>query len=846
MQRLPIDLVLPDILAALRTHGAAVVVAEPGAGKTTRVPPAILSSGILGDAALVMLEPRRVAARAAARRIAAEIGEEVGESVGFQVRFERKGNARTRLWVLTEGVMTRRFQDDPFLDGTGCIVLDEFHERSIDADLALALAADIRREVRPDLKIVVMSATIDPEPVAAFLGGVPIVRAKGRAFPVTLEFLDKPDARRVPELMAQAIERHAPKAGGDVLAFLPGAGEIQRTAELLDQYARVAAVDVLPLHGDLPPEAQDRAIEPGPMRKIILATNVAETSLTIEGVTLVVDSGFMKQVRHDPRLGIDRLELKRISRASADQRSGRAGRTGPGKCVRLWTLGQDKGLDDADLPEIRRVDLAQTVLELAAWGVADPASFRWFEAPLAADLERATALLMRLGAIESASRTVTDVGRAMLRLPLHPRLARLIVEARRRGVVRDAAVLAAICSEKDIVLGHRAFGPGVALARENGPSDLLWRLDLYREAERGGFRSGVLAQLELDGRSCRSVQRIAAQIERAADDRSARREQGGDLETDLLKTVLAGFPDRVARRRAPKSPKALMIGGRGLSISERSVLRDDEFFVAVLAEGGRAGALSESQVRWASRVEVKWLEELWPGSVRRERGARFDAASERVQGVERRLFGDLLVEEKLGFEVDPAEAEAALAAACRADPRNALPRTEEFREFCVRWRCIAEWRPELGLPALDDQALGEAAAAACAGKRTLAEVRNGPIAEVLLGGLDRRQRHVLENEMPLRLSLPSGKSARVRYEVGRPPVISARVQDFFGLTDTPTIAGGKVACVVEILAPNYRPVQVTQDLRSFWKNTYQQVRKDLRNRYPKHNWPEKPPGMGES
>ncbi|HSK81079.1 MAG TPA: DEAD/DEAH box helicase, partial [Thermoanaerobaculia bacterium] len=542
---LPIDDVLPALLAALSAHPAAVLIAPTGAGKTTRVPPALLAAGVGDGKRIVMLEPRRIAARAAARRMAEEGGWALGREVGYQVRFERKAGPDTKILVVTEGILVTLLQADPFLEDVGVVVFDELHERNLQTDLSLAMARRVQREVRPDLKLLAMSATLDPGPVAAFLGDCPTIESRGRLHPVDVLYLERPDDRPLPGQIAAGVRRVLAATPGDVLAFLPGVGEIQRSAEALSGLAAEQDLAVLPLYGDLPAERQDEVLRPLSRRKVVLATNVAETSITIDGVTAVVDSGLVRRLRFDPATGLDRLELGRVSRASADQRAGRAGRQAPGVCLRLWPAWEHAALPERETPEIARVDLTGPALQLLSWGERDLAAFGWFEAPDPAALESAARLLAQLGATDSHG--VTALGRTLARLPVHPRIGRLLAEGHRLGHGREAALLAALLAERD---------PFPRAPRREGPlrssrSDLLDRLDALKSFERRDFAD----ETRLNPGAARFVLRARDQLAEIA-----RRELGGsgagaDREDALLRALLAAYPDRLARRREPRSSR---------------------------------------------------------------------------------------------------------------------------------------------------------------------------------------------------------------------------------------------------------------------------------------------------
>lgn len=750
---LPIDPFLPEIVATVRDRRAAIVVAAPGAGKTTRVPPALAADG-----PLILLQPRRVAARSLARRIAAEQGLTLGEEVGWQVRFERRFSPRTRLLVATEGILTARLQADPLLEGFRTVVLDEFHERSLHADLALALTKQAAR-ARDDLRVVVMSATLDASRVAAFLGGAPVIELPGRPHPVEVAYAAGRD-------VADAVRETAAREGGHVLVFLPGAPEIRRAqAALGDLAARGLAV--LPLHGSLSADEQDAALAASAKRKVILATNVAETSLTVEGVTDVVDAGLHKVLRYDSEKGLDRLEIERISRDSAEQRAGRAGRTGPGRALRLWD--ERLRLRPHREPEIARVDLAGPALDVLAWG-GDPLSFEWFEPPPGESLRAAMDLLGRLGAVRDGR--LTPTGDALRRLPLHPRLARVLLAA---GASDEAALACALLSERV------TYRP----ALETTSCDLLALLS------REGLPAGV-------SRAAREIAELARRQGAAA--------SGADAETALRRALPAGFPDRVARRREPGSPRVLLASGTGAVLGPESGVRDGEFLVALDVAPGAAG---EARIRMASRIEKDWLEPTHQEVAHRLEGGR-------VRAFERDVYGVLILAER-PVSPDPAEAE------------RLLVRDARERGFGPAGDAILRRLRFAGLAADVDALLR----ASLAGRT---ELKTLDLAS-LLPPATRRD---LDRLAPETLAMPSGRRVRLEYREDGAVVAAVKLQELFGVAETPRLGPRRDPVLLELLAPNGRPVQTTRDLRSFWERTYPEVRKELRGRYPKHKWPEDP------
>ena len=819
MIELPIDELIPDIVRSLRERPNAVVVAPPGAGKTTRIAPALAEAGA-GKGAVAMLQPRRVAARAAAARIADERGWRIGEEIGYQIRFDNRIGPRSRVRVVTEGILTRWIQSDPFLEKLGTVILDEFHERSIDTDLALALLREIPTTVREDLRIVVMSATMDPGPVAEFLGGAPIFESAGRLYPVTVEFAPRHDAVPIWERAAAAIRKSGDGVeSGHVLVFLPGMLEIRRTEE------RIGGVggNVHILHSSVSNEEQDRALRPSRERKIILATNIAETSLTIDGVRTVIDSGLARVLVNDPRLGIDRLEVRRISRASANQRAGRAGRTAAGLCVRLWTRDEDAALEETTPPEVERIDLASTLLALRAYGVSEPGRFGWFEAPPAAALERAEDLLRLLGAVDARGQ-FTGLGRRLAELPLHPRLGCLLLAGAEAGLAREAATMAAVLSERDLAAG----GPRSRrqAADSHGESDLLERLDWLTEGHE-----------RADPAAVRAVRRVRDELERHISPiKPARKKVGTE---SLLRLPLHAYPDRVTLRREGDPSRGVMAGGRGVVLEPSSVVRHGRLFLSLDPRETTVG--NEARVSLASAIEEEWLEEIHPDLVERRLVQRFDEERGRVISEREILFAGLAIHrDAIGAKSDPEGASRALADYVRAHGEEFFAADDAAAGFLQRVRFLACAMPEWELPAFGAAELGEAAAPGCAGKTSLEALRKLGPRSLLEARLTWKQRDALDRHAPERIEVPSGSRIRLIYEAGGPPVLAVRLQEMFGQRETPSVAGGRVPVVVHLLGPNHRPVQITTDLASFWRSTYVEVRRELRARYPKHPWPEDP------
>ena len=801
-EALPIDAVLPQILAALRKGPAVVLEAPPGAGKTTRVPPALLE---VVEGEVVVLEPRRIAARAAARRVASELGERAGETVGYQIRFEDVSGPRTRLRYVTEGLLARRLLSDPELRGVGAVVLDEFHERHLPSDLALALV----QRLLPRVKLLVMSATLDAAPLADFLKA-PVVRSEGRRFPVEIEHLDRSDDRWLSEQVAAAVRKlTVPGSAGDVLVFLPGAGEIRQCADTLGELARHRELLIVPLHGDLPGEEQDRALTPARQRKIILSTNVAETSVTVPGVTAVVDSGLARIAAHSPWSGLPSLTVQKISRASAAQRAGRAGRTAPGRALRLYTKHDYDARPEHHAPEIERLDLAATLLDLRAAGL-DPDQLSWLDPPPPGALQTATALLRRLGLVD-AQGVVTGLGRACARLPLHPRLSRLAVEAARRGFGQDGCAAAALLNERD--LRHQRD-----LSAPTGPSDVLELLDVL--AQWRGRR-------DVDANSARRIEQARSQLLRLAPPDAKRT---GSRDQAILISVLAGFPDRVARRRAPGSAEVLLASGGAAQLSPSSAVREAELLVAVDAEERRTAGRSRALVRLASAIEPEWLLDLYAEALREETELVWEPSRERVEVVSRLRYDQLALEES---RRPPRDDEALEAARILLEHSTGVPDPVEAAALKERSRLVARHCPEAGIAALTDADIAAALRQAAAGLTSLDELQ-----EARLPLLPPQTLAVLDRLAPGQVTLAGGRRLAIEYIPNQPPAIRSRLQDFFGLARGPAICNGRLPLTLHLLAPNGRAQQVTQDLAGFWERHYPAVRRELMRKYPRHPWPE--------
>ncbi|OGR31358.1 MAG: ATP-dependent helicase HrpB [Desulfuromonadales bacterium GWC2_61_20] len=803
---LPIDAVLPELLRDLATHPAVVLQAPPGAGKTTRVPLALLNAEWLAGRSIVMLEPRRLAASNAARFMAGLLGETVGQTVGYAIRYARRISAATRIEVVTEGILTRRLQNDPELKGVGLVIFDEFHERNLHSDLALALCRDAQLGLRDDLKILVMSATLDVAPVAKLLGDAPLLGSRGRAFPVALRYLAQEPSGRLSAIAAAAVRRALKETTGDLLVFLPGAGEIRRCAEQLRDVGDLC--DLRPLYGDLPFAEQERALLPGPRRRVVLATNIAETSLTIDGVDVVVDSGFERRPRFDAARGMTTLELQRISRASAEQRAGRAGRLGPGVCYRLWTEGVHGALLPYTPPEISHADLAPLALELAHWGVTEAAQLTWLDPPPPGHLAGAQMLLRRLGALAADAR-LTPLGKRMAALPAHPRLARLLVAGQDAGIPGLAADLAALLGERDLTGRER---PDHA-----SPSDLLDRLSLLR-------RPGA----EAVARAARYWRERLKPVPGEATPDAA----------SVGRLLALAYPDRIGREREPGSGRYLFSGGFGARLGERSAVRGGEWLVAVEVVGKGGG---EGEIQLASVLERAQVEELFGAKLLWQRAVDWDERAGRVSAREVRRLGALILQER-PVAATSADTVLALLGVVRRQGLTLLSWSEAAQQWRARGQLLAAHLP--GWPDFSDalllRQLESWLAPYLAGVTSLAALRRVDLFPPLQSLLNREQLRDLERLAPERLSVPSGSSIRLDYTAAGGPVLACKLQELFGLAATPTVAGGAVPVLIHLLSPAGRPLAVTRDLRSFWDTVYPEVKKEMKGRYPRHPWPDDP------
>lgn len=839
---LPIEEAREDLLEAVRRNNRLIVTAPTGSGKTTRVPQWLIDHGGL-NGSVVVLQPRRLAARMLAARVAWEREVPLGSEVGYQVRFDRKAGPKTRILFETEGILLRRLLTDPTIPDVGAVILDEFHERHLYGDLTLGRMLRLQASERPDLKILVMSATLAMEPLRAFLDPCAVIEARGRTFPVDIRYLDKPlhpDHSPVWEAAAAALEdlaRGEPE--GDALVFMPGAYEIGRTLRAIENSPALRDFVALPLHGELSAADQDRAVSQQPRRKIVVSTNVAEASLTIDGVRLVVDSGLARIPRYDAHRGLNTLWIERISRAAADQRAGRAGRTAPGVCMRLWTAAEHAARPEQEKPEVLRLELAETVLTLKAGGVNDIRAFPWLDAPEARSLEQAELLLRDLGALDHDNR-LTELGRRMAAFPTHPRHARMLLAAAEVGVVPSIALIAAILQGRPF-LQRRAD----RIARERRDerwggeeeSDFFALMEAWRFADAKGYALGPCRALGIHAQHARQVRPVFEHMLRIAENEGLPiRETNPDRDA-IRRCLLTGFSDQLARRFDRGTLRCAVVHGRKGELARESVVRDATLFVAAeIQEIQHADHETHVQLSLATAVEEAWIEAMFPADCSTAQEAAYDSVARRVVGVESRRFRDLSLSAKRVDRVEPALAARLLAEEALAG-RIPLPEwTPKVDEWLARVSWLASVAPDLGLPAFDAEArrgIVERMCAGCASAKDLKQADPWPALRAWLGGASAA---ALERHAPERVTLSNGRSARVLYGASPDPHIALRIQELYDVERLPALAGGRVPLTVHILGPNHRPVQITRDLAGFWREHYPAVKQQLQRRYPKHVW----------
>jgi len=848
VERLPIFEIELELMQRLRDIPRVVLSAPTGSGKSTQVPQMLLRHRLLGEGQVVVLQPRRLATRLLARRVAEEMNVPLGAEVGYQVRFERMESARTRIKFVTEGILLRRMLDDPELEGVSALVFDEFHERHLYGDITLAQALELQEGQRPDLKLVVMSATLDLKILEAYLRPCSVVKAEGRTYPVEVEYADRPgysDPRPIWEQAADAFADSVRRGGGgDVLVFMPGAFEIQRTLEAIRGRSESRGYQLLPLHGELSPRDQDAAVARYERPKVVVATNVAETSITIDGVRWVIDSGLARIPRHDPSRGINTLLVEKISRAAAEQRTGRAGRTAPGVCLRLWSQEEHSHRAAQELPEVKRLDLAEVVLTLKSAGVANLKAFRWLEPPDTAALSHAEALLVDLGALERSGpeglTRITDLGRRMLAFPVHPRYARLLLAAQGAGCVVPAALIAALTQGRDLFV--RKVDRDTAKKREDrigdrSTSDFLLLMKAWDYAAAQEFRLEACQKVGIHAMTARQVAPLLSNFLRLAE------REGLDVtprewdEAKLRRCVLLAFSDHVARRVDAGTLRCEMVHGRRGVLARESAVHDSPLLVVaeVREVGGRGGEVN-TILSLATAVEPGWLRELFPTDMGRNVRVSYDTVAKRVMAEEQVLFRDLPVETRR-LDPPPEDAAAKLLAEEVLAGRLTLGGWDHgVEQWIARLNCLARWCPDLELTPISEADRRDLVEQICHGAFGYKDIKDLAARPAVQAWLNGHQQGLVEKHAPERLELANGRKPKVTYSAENPPFIALRIQELYDVQQTPRIAMGRVPVTVQILAPSMRPVQVTQDLANFWKEHYPRVKSEMQRKYPKHEW----------
>jgi ATP-dependent helicase HrpB len=840
-ERLPIYEIEREIISCLRSDRRLILSAPTGSGKSTQVPQMLLRHDFLRDGQVVILQPRRLATRLLAARVAAELGVKLGEEVGYQIRFENVTSSKTKIRFVTEGVLLRQMIEDPKLRGISVLIFDEFQERHLYGDITLARALDLQEQFRPDLSLVVMSATLNAGELGKYLKPCATLSSAGRMFPVEIEYAAEPgyvDKRPIWEQAAGAFSDYVNSGGeGDALIFMPGGFEISQTLEAIRHTAEAKGFILLPLHGELEPKAQDAAVARYEKRKVVVATNVAETSITIDGVRLVIDSGLARIARYDPNRGINTLLIEKISQSSADQRAGRAGRTAPGVCMRLWSREEHGHRAVQELPEVKRLDLAEVVLTLKASGIQDLRKFRWLEAPDERSLAHAEELLQDLGALDK-NNSITATGRKMLAFPLHPRYARMLLAAQEYGCVHQAALVAAFTQGRDLLLRNVDRDTHSAredLLGEKASSDFWMLMRAWTYALKNQFRLDACRKLGIHAVTARQVGPLLEQFLRIAG------REGLDVtprevpDAALQKCILIGFSDRVARRLDQGTLRCELVHDRRGVLARESVVQKSRLFVVAEVrevEGRDVNTI----LSLATAIEIEWLRELFPGDMESDMHVQFDATQKRVVAAELLKFRGLALSAR---RIDPPPADA--AARILADEiiagRLPLPHWDHsVEQWLARLNFLCVHYPELQLPPLLADDKKHIIEQLCHGAVSHKEIKERDVKPLVMSWLSTAQRELLDKHAPERLTLANGRTPKVNYEDGKTPFISLRIQELYDVTQTPKIAMGRVPVTVHILTPGMKPIQVTQDLASFWREHYPKIKSELARKYPKHFW----------
>ncbi len=841
---LPIYELEASLIQAVKATGRVVVQAPTGSGKSTQIPQMLLNHGFLGTGQVTVLQPRRLAARLLARRVAEEVGCVLGETVGYQIRLESRVSDQTRIRFVTEGILLRQMSFDSVLAGISALIFDEFHERHLYGDISLARALQIQQTTRPDLIIIVMSATLDAGILQEYLAPCEVLTSRGRSFPVEILYQPKPvnfEATPVWDVAAQECERLAPLTPGDFLVFMPGSYEINRTVQAIQGNRALRDFIVFPLHGELGADAQDQAVARYESRKIIVSTNVAETSLTIDGVTAVVDSGLARIARFDPHRGINTLLVERISAASADQRAGRAGRTAPGLCSRLWTEREHAQRPLQELPEVRRLDLSEVVLTLKASGIDDLNAFPWLEKPDPKGLERAEQLLADLGGLAGPTRAISETGRKMLRFPVHPRYARMFLDAQARGCVRTIALMAAITQGRSFLI--RGAGKPVEQAREDTlgeehESDFFLLMRAWRFADRANFSLDACRRLGIHGQSARQVGPLFEQFLEIAKDEGLDISETRADPVAIRKCVLAGFSDQLAHRLDAGTLRLELVHGRKALLARESAIQHSALLVGaeITEVGGRGGEVNVL-LSLATGIEEAWLKEVFPQDYREVRGVVYDENAKRVIARKERRFRDLVIEAKANSDDVPLDQAAILLTKEVMAGRITIDAWDEsVEQWITRVNRLAEWFPELEVNPIGEADRATLIEQICYGELSARGVKDKDVMPILKDWLMDEQLAAMDAYLPDKLTMANGRRSKLTYAKEGPPILSARIQELYGVEGRFALGQGRVPVKIEVLAPNHRPVQVTDDLTSFWRDMYPKVKAELSRRYPRHEW----------
>ena len=853
--KLPIFEIEQTLASAVGKVGRVIVQAPTGSGKSTQIPQMLLDRGLLGNGSVVILQPRRLATRMLAARVARERNVRLGDEVGYQIRFEDQSGPRTRIKYETEGILLRQMLTNPKLDGVSAVIFDEFHERHLYGDITLARALQIQESARPDLKLLVMSATLDLGPLEKYLSPCALLTSEGRTFPVAVAYLESRvslhggHASRPAggyeepawELATREFERTVREgAEGDFLIFMPGAYEISRTVQAIKNSPLARGFIVLPLHGELAAADQDAAVARYEQRKVVVSTNVAESSLTIDGVRVVIDSGLARIPKFDPYRGINTLLIERISRASADQRAGRAGRTAPGRCVRLWTEREHAERPPQEVPEVKRLDLAEVVLTLKAIGVEDVTNFRWLESPDPRSLERADLLLRDLGALNSHTGSITALGRRMLSFPVHPRYSRMLIAANDYGCVRAVALIAALTQGRQLLM--RRQGGDVREDRDNllgdeAESDFFILMRAWRYANQHRYDLNRCRRLGIHALSARQVQPLFDFFLDIAKKEGLKVEERAPDSDAIQKCVLTGFSDQLARRVDSGTLRCQLVHGRKGVLARESAVQSSPLFVAadVREIEGKERELNVL-LSLATAVKREWLKELFPDDFSEQVEVRYDAETRRVAANQQILFRDLVLEARRSAAPPADEAASILAEEVLKGTLTLKSWDHTVEQWILRVNCLAKWCPDLKLPTITDDGRQAMIQQVCRGAISYKDIKDKPVWPAVKLWLSGAQQALVEKHAPERLDLPNGRKAKVTYSADAEPFISMRIQDLYDVKQTPKLAMGRVPAVVHILGPNHRPVQVTQDLAGFWREHYPRIKKELQRKYPKHEW----------